>query len=176
MGHVSEYRTTPEQRWTCNLCKSCPLCKLPAVQLSRRPTQSRSFLTAQNRKKRDDRHWNQWQLTVSFPESAIDFHVCKLGSCPTLPHGYMVGEGKEGVQTTELTDETLPKTQRHHPAASSLATLSRPRLSTPVVDGHDRVFKPVAPSSAARGQQPNKNRSQPSWGARIWRQMITSSR
>ena len=109
-------------------------------------------------------------------KGSTDLHICKLGSCPTLPHGYMVGEGKEGVQTTELTDETLPKPQRHHPAGSTLSTLSRPRLSTPVIDGHDHVFKsPVTPSSGGGSANHNKNRNS-SWGARIWRKMMNPSR
>lgn len=90
-----------------------------------------------------------------------------IGSCPTLPVGYMVGEGKDGVVQTsgmsssasELIETTLPKST-YHP--TGLDHLSRPRLGTPTLHG------PLGEGSV---QHMKLNSQSTGWRVKLWRKM-----
>lgn len=105
-----------------------------------------------------------------------------LGSCPTLPVGYMVGEGKEGVvqTTTELSGmETLPKNYSIRPNDSNgtmTSTLGRPRLETPtVMNGmSDLGVQSHQLEQMSKGRS-NGPEAGTGWRVKLWRKMTGST-
>jgi hypothetical protein len=79
----------------------------------------------------------------------------------------MVGEGKDGVQTTEMTGlDSLPKTISTNPDSSS--TMSRPRLDTPTIP-------PPCPNGAAAAADKNRSEVSTGWRVKLWRKMTNRS-
>lgn len=77
----------------------------------------------------------------------------------------MVGEGKDGVQTTEMTaTDTMPKSYASNTDTSS-STMTRPRLDTPTLN--------PTPSYTTRKDPVEENSD---WRVKIWRKMMKSNR
>lgn len=108
------------------------------------------------------------------------------GSCPTLPVGYMVGEGKEGVvqsNTSELSGmETMPKNytarQPGETNGTMTSTLGRPRLETPTMNVVTDSSGQPHPMEQLQKQMAKANRpaeTATGWRVKLWRKMTGSA-
>ncbi|KAI9556225.1 hypothetical protein GHT06_018799 [Daphnia sinensis] len=111
------------------------------------------------------------------------------GSCPTLPVGYMVGEGKEGVvqsNTSELGGlETMPKSytaSTRQPAEANgtmTSTLGRPRLETPtmnvVTDASGLPHHQMQQPQKHAAKRPAETATATGWRVKLWRKMTGGS-
>ena len=79
----------------------------------------------------------------------------------------MVGEGKDGVQSTEMTGlDSLPKTLNTN-ADGTPSNINRPRLDTPTLN--------APPTAAVAGSKSSADEAT-GWRIRLWRKMTSSNR
>ncbi|XP_057373431.1 uncharacterized protein LOC130694380 [Daphnia carinata] len=106
------------------------------------------------------------------------------GSCPTLPVGYMVGEGKEGVVQSNASElsgmETMPKSYTaRQPAETNgtmTSTLGRPRLETPTMNVVTDSAGQPHPMQQLQKQTAKTKPSETAtgWRVKLWRKMTGS--
>ena len=133
------------------------------------------------------RRWDWFVDSYLDWENRLDSNNCYLfsaaGSCPTLPVGYMVGEGKEGVvqTSTELTGmDTLPKNYagRQSGDGTMTSTLGRPRLETPTMNGMSDMGVGRQQPQIQQLQQKSAAKSAETatgWRVKLWRKMMGGS-